>query len=108
MKKQSTDSLRPDRFRYTVCTLNSKTLRKSQRFYPSSPFPFASDPQFSLWQTDVFCLWIGSRERLYCPPRPVSPPCFLCDPSLKALVVPGLSDPGDHVPQQPGAHGGQF
>lgn len=35
--------------------------------------------------------------------HPSSPSPFLCGPSFKTLVVPGLSDPGDHVNQQPAA-----
>lgn len=38
-----------------------------------------------------------------CPLHPSQTLLFLCGPSLKALVVPGLSDTWDHVDQQPAA-----
>lgn len=40
---------------------------------------------------------------LQVPILPVTPKPALCDPSLKALVVPGLSDAGDHVQEQSAA-----
>lgn len=47
-------------------------------------------------RTDRDCLWSASIV----PILSVAPKHALCDPLLKALVVPGLSDAGDHVQEQ--------
>lgn len=103
------------RHKEIICTSNCKTFKRCSALSPLARITsdlsmgrlYTQKPPLAPRGLSVMVCVMDFKPRPSpVPPNP--PPLLFCDlflvaPSLKALVVPGLADPWDHVQQQPAA-----